>query len=67
MKFVLPFIQSNVASDFVRRVVSPIIDIGQNITMDSWFMNIPSLEVSLKDHKFTCNETLRWMKKQILF
>lgn len=39
-----PYQQSNTVVDIVNRVIQPIVGTDRNVTMDNWFMGVPTAD-----------------------
>ncbi|XP_042909206.1 piggyBac transposable element-derived protein 4 [Parasteatoda tepidariorum] len=59
-----PFAVSNKCTDVVRRMVSPIVNTGRNLTVDNWFSNVPLMK-ELADKKLSLVATLKKNKWEI--
>ena len=59
-----PFRVDNSPKEVVKRIVSPILGTGRNVTADNWFMSLPLLEALLQ-RKLTMVETIRKNKAEL--
>ncbi|XP_046397016.1 piggyBac transposable element-derived protein 4-like [Ischnura elegans] len=59
-----PFRVDNSPKEVVKRIVSPILGTGRNITVDNWFMSVPLLE-DLLLRKLTIVGTIRKNKAEL--
>lgn len=59
-----PFRVENSPREVVKRIVSPILGTGRNVTADNWFMSVPLLE-DLLQRKLTMVGTIRKNKAEL--